>query len=289
MKKRLILIGVAFFVFVTHGNAQLLWKVDGNGLKEASYIFGTHHIAPLGICDSIAGFDAAFNSCKQLYGEVVMSDMQAAGIEMMKYMMLPQDSLLDTFYSEEEYKLIDDILKTYMGVGADQLKMLKPAAISANLSVMIAAKTFNGYDPNKQLDATMQARAKEKGMTVKGFETVLYQIELLFGTPNAEQAADLLKMLKNHDKMESFSKDMADAYLGQDLDKLFKAFDDPDMGATEDEMKRLVYDRNHNWAKQAKTIFEKPTFIVVGAGHLPGDQGLIELLRMQGYSVAPVE
>lgn len=288
MKKRLVLMGVAFFVFVSHGNAQLLWKVDGNGLKEASYVFGTHHIAPLSICDSIAGFEAAFNSCRQLYGEIDMTDIQAASMEMMKYMMLPSDSLLNTFYSEQEYKMIDDILKKYMGVGVDQLKMLKPAAISANLSVMITAKVFKGYDPNKQLDATMQARAKEKGMTVKGLETVLYQTELLFGAPIIEQAADLLKMLNNHEKMEKYSLDLADAYLEQDMERLLKAFEDPDMGATEEEMDSFVYARNHNWAKQAKEIFEIPTFIVVGAGHLPGEQGLLCLLREQGYRVTAV-
>lgn len=288
MKKRLILIGVALLGFVANSSAQLLWKVSGNGVKEASYIFGTHHVAPLSICDSIAGFDDAFNSCEQLYGEIEMTDMKALGMEIVKYMMLPKDSLLYTFYSDEEYKMIDSIFKIHMGMGIDKLKMLKPIAISTNLVVTINAKIFKGYDPTKQLDMTMQNRAKEKGMTVKGFETAIYQAELLFGAPITEQASDLLKILKSIDQMEEYITHMAEAYLQQDLDNLFKDIEDPDLGASKEEMDRLIFDRNRNWAKQVKAIFEKPTFIVVGAGHLPMKDGLINLLQKQGYSVTPV-
>lgn len=286
--KKIILIGIALLGFVINCSAQLLWKVSGNGIKEASYIFGTHHVAPLSICDSIVGFDNAFNSCKQLYGEIVMTDMEALEKEMIKYVMLPNDSLLNTLYSVEESIMIDSILKIHMGVGINELKSLKPLVIGVNLVVLINAKIFKDHNPNKQLDMMMQKRAKEKGMTVKGFETILYQTELIFGAPIGEQATALLKILENIDKMEEYSTNMANAYLQQDLDKLLKDITDPDLGSSKEEMNRLFFDRNRHWAKQAKTIFEKPTFIVVGAGHLPTDEGLINLLRKQGYSVIPV-
>ena len=56
--------------------AQLLWKISGNGLEQPSYLMGTHHLAPLSITDSIAGFKEAFTASQQVIGELVMSEVQ---------------------------------------------------------------------------------------------------------------------------------------------------------------------------------------------------------------------
>ena len=56
-------------------NAQLLWKISGNGLQQPSYIFGTYHLSPLSITDSIASLPQAMADARQVYGEVVMADM----------------------------------------------------------------------------------------------------------------------------------------------------------------------------------------------------------------------
>lgn len=115
MKKRLIFILAASVILTFQSNAQLLWKISGNGLEKPSYLFGTHHVAPIHICDSIAGFNEAFNSCKQLYGELELDDIQAVSKEIAKYTLLPQDSLLDKLYTPEEYKLIDEVVKKKYG------------------------------------------------------------------------------------------------------------------------------------------------------------------------------
>ena len=83
---------------------------------------------------------------------------------------------------------------------------------------------------------------------------------------------------------------MCDVYMKQDLDSIFKLMQDPELSFTPEEMNRLVNNRNHNWSQQLKDILpQQPTFIVVGGGHLPGSNGLIELLRKQGFTVTPVE
>ena len=75
MKK---ILGILLFICVAlNSNAQLLWKISGNGLEKPSYIFGTHHLAPLSIKDSIAGMPQAINETSQVYGEVMMSEMAA--------------------------------------------------------------------------------------------------------------------------------------------------------------------------------------------------------------------
>lgn len=290
MKKRLIFILAASVILTFQSNAQLLWKISGNGLEKPSYLFGTHHVAPIHICDSIAGFNEAFNSCKQLYGELELDDIQAVSKEIAKYTLLPQDSLLDKLYTPEEYKLIDEVVKKNMGVSADQLKMLKPVTISTQLSVIISMQAFNDFNPTLPLDAFLQKKAKEQGMSVKGFETSLFQAQILFGEPLPQQASALLKTIKHFDKMKPFIIEMCDVYMKQDLDSIFKLMQDPELSFTPEEMNRLVNNRNHNWSQQLKDILpQQPTFIVVGGGHLPGSNGLIELLREQGFTVTPVE
>lgn len=290
MKKRLIFILATSVILTFQSNAQLLWKISGNGLEKPSYLFGTHHVAPIHICDSIAGFNEAFNSCKQLYGELELDDIQAVSKEIAKYTLLPQDSLLDKLYTPEEYKLIDEVVKKNMGVSADQLKMLKPVTISTQLSVIISMQAFNDFNPTLPLDAFLQKKAKEQGMSVKGFETSLFQAQILFGEPLPQQASALLKTIKHFDKMKPFIIEMCDVYMKQDLDSIFKLMQDPELSFTPEEMNRLVNNRNHNWSQQLKDILpQQPTFIVVGGGHLPGSNGLIELLRKQGFTVTPVE
>ena len=290
MKKRLIFILAASVILTFQSNAQLLWKISGNGLEKPSYLFGTHHVAPIHICDSIAGFNEAFNSCKQLYGELELDNIQAVSKKIAKYTLLPQDSLLDKLYTPEEYKLIDEVVKKNMGVSADQLKMLKPVTISTQLSVIISMQAFNDFNPTLPLDAFLQKKAKEQGMSVKGFETSLFQAQILFGEPLPQQASALLKTIKHFDKMKPFIIEMCDVYMKQDLDSIFKLMQDPELSFTPEEMNRLVNNRNHNWSQQLKDILpQQPTFIVVGGGHLPGSNGLIELLRKQGFTVTPVE
>ena len=62
-------IGAVIFICVAlSANAQLLWKVSGNGLSSPSYIMGTHHLAPLSVKDGIAGLQKAMDETQQVYG-----------------------------------------------------------------------------------------------------------------------------------------------------------------------------------------------------------------------------
>ena len=71
-------IGAVIFICVAlSANAQLLWKVSGNGLSSPSYIMGTHHLAPLSVKDGITGLQKAMDETQQVYGELKMSDIQS--------------------------------------------------------------------------------------------------------------------------------------------------------------------------------------------------------------------
>lgn len=289
MKKLAAIIALA--IWAATAGAQVLWKVSGNGLEKPSYILGTHHAAPHGLTDSIEGFAQAFQSCTQVYGEVMFDSlmMPQVATAMAQEMMCPPDSTISKLLTAKQYARLDSALKTSLGVGAQQLEMFKPAAISAQLAMALAMKEFPDMQQQEQLDMTIQSKAKESGKKLGALETVMFQTELLYGTPISQQAKELAEGLDQIEKLPEITWQMAEAYRKQDIDKLLEVIkmeshDSPEY------LERILYSRNRNWTAQLKDIMAAaPTFFAVGAGHLPGDKGLLALLKEAGYKVEPVK
>ncbi len=274
-------------------NAQLLWKISGNGLSKPSYLFGTHHVAPVSVIDSVAGLRDALAASDMLYGEIDMSKMSdpAFQMSMAQTMMAPADSTLSKVLDAAQLEAVD---KAFAAIGLPltvaQLDMMKPAAVSNILTMGMAQKANPTFNPNQQLDMTMQNLAREAGKKVGGLETAESQIAVLFGAPISEQAAELVKSVSDLEKSTNAMNLMTAAYLAGDIAELERLMTDPEMGLSEAEADRLLNNRNAAWVDFL--IGALPTasiMIVVGAGHLPGNKGVINLLRRAGYDVTPVK
>ena len=286
------LITLLLVVAATLGaQAQLLWKVSGNGLDQPSYLFGTYHLAPLGIKDSIAALPQAMQDVQQVYGEIVMADMMKPEtlMKMQQQMMLPADTTLKSLFSPAEFETITQAVQEYLKVDIALLDRMKPAALFQQLTVLFYLKHTPGYNPQEQMDASFQQEATKAGKKVGGLETVQSQLDILFNKPLRRQAEDLYCFLSNPDKAERQAKEVIAAYAAQDLDAMLRLMEEKEgtkCDPTPEEMAQLLYDRNHAWAKQMPALMQAaPTLFVIGAGHLPGDQGLIKLLQAQGYAV----
>lgn len=292
MKKFTLLIVAIFSVIVCQ--AQILWKISGNGLSKDSYLMGTHHVAPVSILDSINGFEDALRSCDAVYGEIEQSQMSSpeAQQKIMSKAMAPADSTLSVLYTTEQFDSINSYLKELTGGMAtlEQMSMLKPATINIQLSLMQTMKAFPEFNPQQQLDITVQTKAAALGKALNGFETVDFQIGLLYGDPIAKQAEDLLKTVRLKDKSAEYAHKLAKAYVSQDMDSLLEIMQDKDMGFDEEARKRMVDDRNAEWVKALEKLMPNQSiFVCVGAGHLPGENGLINQLRKSGYAVSAVK
>ena len=275
--------------------AQLLWKVSGNGLDKPSYLFGTYHLASLGIKDSIAALPQVQQDVQQVYGEVIMADMMKPEtlMKMQQQMMLPADTTLRSLFSPEEFEVVSQAVQEYMKVDIALLDRMKPAALTQQLTVLFYLKHTPGYNPQEQLDASFQQEATKAGKEVGGLETVQSQIDILFNKPLRRQAEDLYCFLSNPAKAERQAKELIAAYAAQDLDTVLRLMEEKEgtkCDPTPEEMAQLLYDRNHNWVGQMPDIMQTaPTLFVIGAGHLPGEQGLIKLLQEKGYTVEPLK
>ena len=293
--KRLSLI-IAVLTIALASQAQLLWKVSGNGLGRPSYIFGTHHMAPASMLDQIAGINAGIDGCDIVVGEIEKDSLmsQESQMKMARFMIAPTDSTLDKLYTPAEYAEIEKVFNKYfgsMGVKLSQMNSLKPNAISTQLQAMQSIKYFPNFDANNLIDVAIQERANEAGRPSVGLESLQEQIDLLFNGPLTEQAKGLLEACHQDEFFQVQSSALAEAYMHQDLDKLIAVMTDATMGGdSEDEMESLIYNRNRNWVdKLVKMMPERACLVCVGAGHLPGAQGLLQLLRDKGYTVEPVK
>ena len=293
--KRLTLVLVLVLV-ATATQAQLLWKVTGNGLGRPSYIFGTHHMAPATMIDQIKGMNEAIAGCDIVVGEVEKDSLMSPEVQarMALAMIAPQDSALDQVLTPADYTIVEKVFNKYfatMGVKLNQMNSLKPSAISTQMQAMQAIKYFPNFDTNSLIDVMVQNRANEAGRPSVGLESVDEQINLLFNGSIANQAKSLVETCKQDEFFQVQSAALADAYLAQDLDKLFAVMTDATMGGdSEEEMDVLIYSRNRSWAEKLKVIMpERACLVCVGAGHLPGEQGLLQLLRDAGYTVEPMQ
>lgn len=293
--KRLSLL-VALVMLALASQAQLLWKVSGNGLGRPSYIMGTYHFAPATMMEKIPGMAQAFEGCDVVVGEIDKEEMMNSETQMKMgmAMMAPPDSTLDKLFSREDYAIVEKVFDKYfgsMGVKLSQMNMLKPSAISIQMQAMQAVKYFPNFSETDLIDMAVQTRANEMGRPSIGLETIEEQTAVLFDAPLTEQAEDLLDACKKDDYFMVQSSALVEAYMAQDLAKIESIMTDPEIGGDDAEaMDALIYDRNRNWVeKLVKMMPERAALVCVGAGHLPGDQGLLQLLRDRGYTVEPMQ
>ena len=286
MKRILLLIILAACSLTA--NAQLLWKISGNGLERPSYVFGTHHMASEAICDSIRGFEDAFASVEQVIGEVeteLMND-PATTTRMMPYMMMPEGVKLTSLFTPKEVILINGFIKPRLGFTLKDLNAMKPTFLSNMITLTLSMEHFPEFENQEGIDSYLQSRAKKYGKRVGGLETVEFQMDMLFNEDLETQADDLVDLVKNGDKAMKATGKLAQIYMTQNMKKINRFMH---KGSDKEDIKKLLDDRNMNWIVQMKVIMpETPTMFVVGAGHLPGKNGVLQLLENEGYTVEPI-
>ena len=291
MKK--IILSLATLIIALSGNAQILYKVSGNGAKGDSYVMGTHHLAPISIIDSIKGFNAAINSVDAVYGEIELSEMNspASQQKMMMAAMAPTDSTLSKVFTKEQFDSIDNVIKKYSGGQAtlNMLEPMKPMLVGQQLTILMNLQVIPNFNPMQLLDSHVQTLGAQAGKGTFGLENIDFQINVLFGDPISKQAEDLLETIRKEEKMKSFSLNLYNAYMIHDIEKVRQLMIDPDLGLEPEDEAKMLTNRNVNWVNQLKTILpQKSVFVCVGAGHLPGENGVLNLLRQAGYTITPV-
>ena len=300
MKK--IFITLALVILTMSAQAQLLYKISGKNLKAPSYVIGTYHLAAVSFVDSIPGIRQALNDCQQVYGELDMSGLTSPEnvMKMQQAMMLPEGTTLDKLLTADEMGRLNAYMNSLLGMDmtnpmvAQQMGKLIPQALSTQFSLLTYMKKHEGFDPQNLFDAYFQKYAQEQGKGIGGLETIDMQVNVLYKGMTLDRQKQLLMCLvDNQEFMDELADKVVKAFYAQDLDGLKAAMDmkmNSACDSTPEEDAALINNRNADWVtKMPAIIADKPTFFAVGAGHLPGEKGVLNLLRQAGYTVEAVK
>ena len=299
--RKAILLAAALFVSLTYAQAQILYRISGNGLELPSYIVGTFHLAPSSFADSIPGLAKAIESTNQVCGELDMMDAfkPENAARLLKSQMLPEDVTLSSLFTTEQLGRVNAVLLDVMGTNledeafAAQMEKMTPVALSTSLTLAAYSKETGSFNPMDLIDNYFQMLALQSGKAVKGFETVDFQMEVLYGAPLEKQVNDLMCLVDHFDNANEMVNLITTAYFSQDLKRIEEALEQEskdDCGSSPEDEDILINKRNSNWVEMMpKMMTEQPTLFVVGAAHLCGEQGVLQLLEKAGYTVEGVK
>ncbi len=287
MKKILLLLIVVFQV--CNVDAQLLYRISGNGLEGDSYLFATHHLIPVSFLDSVPNLFKSYNDCDRVLGEIVIDETEAIA-KMSQSAFMDQD-LLDLI-SAADSLLLDSVLRAELKLGVADLRKMRPAMIQNMYTISMFERKFPELRGNVSMDAFFQHLAAKQGLTVGGLETIDDQIDILFKSQSVERQVGLLlgTVKERGSVVEDYNK-LGKQYRKGDLDAIYVDFheDESDYNMNEGEKFIFLFNRNNKWIDNIEENIKKERcFIAVGALHLPGEDGLLRLLKNRGYKVRAV-
>lgn len=262
----------------------LLWQITGKGLKEPSYLFGTMHI----LCSEDAQLSPALKNiireCAQVYLEVDMDNMQEL-LGAMKYLRMNDGKKLSELITPEEYERV----KAYFEKNKSPLPFSMMSRFKPYFITSLIGEQIMSCEKTNGMEQLIIKETKKYDKEIKGLETTKFQASIFDSIPYEKQAKDLVEYIDSIGKYKKVTLQMMDAYRKQDL-KLIEELTLSSETGIEDYLDLLLYDRNRRWSEQMPIIMEdRPTLFAVGAGHLPGELGVIKLLQKSGYTVKPLK
>ena len=301
MKKVFLMTVALIACLVSNTQAQILYRISGKGLESPSYIVGTYHLAPASFADSIPGMRQAIEQTNQVCGELDMMDAfkPENATRLLQALMLPEGTTLTSLLTEDQLGRLNALLLEVLGTNlkdetyAAQANKMTPVALSTSLTLASFMKEYPSLNPMELIDNYFQMVALQNGKAVKGFETVDFQMQTLYGAPLQKQVDDLMCLVDHFDEAMEIASRITAAYFLQDFQQLTAILEEEMEGscaATPEEEADLLDNRNHNWIKMMPDMMtEQPTLFVVGAAHLCGEQGVLKLLEELGYTVEGVK
>lgn len=265
---------------------SLCWRISGHDLKHPAYLYGTMHAPDQRIFNFGAKTTKAFAESKAYAMELDPEKMMSPST--LTQMIMTGDKTISGLIPDSDFHFVDSIVRLSTGMGMGLFNKVEPILVSAILDEYSMGITQTDTSNKKdEMDLYFYKLARKDKKNVIGIESVDEQLSALH-TLNYEEQADLLiqsiEEVKKGDK--STNGDLMKYYIAQNLDSILVMSDEQQMPPKL--YKALITDRNIRMADRISVfIHERPTFIAVGALHLPGPGGVIDLLRKKGYTVEP--
>ncbi len=289
MKKLIFALSALFSFFFTdavHAQESLLWEIKSPKSNVKSYLFGTYHLVGASYLESHLKVQNAYKGAKTVVVEMVLDSTKLMQFAQAGIMPTSLTTLVDS----ADYYLIKSSFESLMGMDMTFLNMLKPASLSAIYAISLAEKStpVDFKYEGMPIDQYFAVDGKKKAKEIVALEDMMEQARILYDSdPVEKQAEDLVNMLRDTAEAMDVTAQIIEAYIKEDLDAMSEL--GREWSEEYGEMTALLDDRNVKWMPTLKNVFNKGNaFVAVGALHLPGDAGLLALLREAGYKVTPV-
>ncbi len=272
----------------------LLWKIEKTGVP-ASYLFGTMHLTDPRVVDLTPRAQEAFEAAGTVVIETTdvldQSRMMAVMMEKPELTMFTDGSTLLDHLDEKKAAELQSVLSA-RGIPPASVQKMKPWMLAAALSLP-ACEMARKAEGAPVLDIKLARDAEADGKQIAGLETMADQLEAMASLPMDFHIDGLIAALKLGDELDDIFETMVILYDREETGMVWPLFraalpdEAGDSGYAEFE-EVMIDRRNHTMAESAGPFLDQGgSFIAVGALHLPGEQGLVELLRHRGYTVTP--
>lgn len=259
---------------------NLLWKIEHTELAQPSFLYGTIHLIPE---DQFNFPDTLLKICNHTETVIMEMDIMNLSPDIMGSLVMEEDSLLDLFTEPQQDSILNWV-DTALHIELWQFKMsfgkLKPFVFSTFLQTGGDMSAYESYD------MTINTLYKDQNKALIGLESFEEQISF-FDALSREQQVEMVLATIRLKTSEADENEIYEVYKNQEINKMLEltteehTYIDPEI---------FIDGRNVQWIpKIIENIQKKSALIAVGAGHLAGEKGLINLLKKEGYTLTPIE
>lgn len=273
-----------FLVAQGSSEATSVWKIKSS--DNTVYLMGSIHLLKAEDFPPHPKMEEAYRDAQNIVFETNLDSMETMEIQQFTLMnaMYPTGQTLETELSDSVFTLAQE---TASGLGMDLsgLNQFKPWFVAVTLDVVKLQKL--GFDPNYGIDRYFFKKAKEQGKNILSLESVKFQLSLFTNLDDKNQETFLLQSLNQFKDIEKYLNEILQSWkqgdlkgLENSLNKSFKEY--PEM------YEKFLVNRNNNWLQRIQTFLanDENYLVIVGAGHMAGEEGLINMLNKLGYQTS---
>jgi uncharacterized protein len=265
--------------FMKNKNKTLIWQYNIEGGLSKNYLIGTMHAKDGRIFKNVENYYRIIHDCDIFATEFPLDDAEAVNIQ--QYMMLPEGESLQKLLSAKFYDKMGIFMKQKLGVDMAQFNHFSPFF----LTNLLTESVLNN-DNFLSLDESLWQFAKNDGKILRGIETFDEQLEILKKMTLTDQIKGLKDIVGHHARFRKQLEKMIKCYEKQDILKLFHLA----KKSTKSSRKLMLYDRNKIMTGRIIDLCKENTLCAaIGAGHLAGKKGVLNLLKMNGFEVKPIQ
>lgn len=278
-----VFLGNVSFTQEKDTTTSLLWEITGRKVKNPSYLFGTIHLISRDKFYFPESLQDKVKNSERLVMEIggLSDQMQMASL-----LFLKEGDLFDHFTHEQTDSIIN-YMEQNLSYDSTQVRTMfgrmKPMAL-----MQLFTKNAFGENP-ASYEMSLEKIAKEYELEIEGLESIEEQMAIFDNMTMEDQVEMVMSGIRSSEDSQQLMEQLQESYLSQDIDAIYK-FMESDSSSMMNYEDDLLHDRNERWIPLIKKhVKKKRCFIAVGAAHLGGERGVINLLREEGYTVTPVK